>query len=67
MGVQGTAFELGDLLWSPDEELLFLADAAPEAPRIRRFEVGDDALIEIDPVVSSPATGLPPRQLAFFR
>jgi len=67
LGVEGTAFELGGLLWSPDDGVLMVADAAPEAPSIRRFTLGDAALTELEPIDGSPSTGLPPRHLAFFR
>ena len=66
-GVEGSAYELGALLFSSDEGLLLLADAAPSKPLIRRFEVKGESLIELEPVVGSPATGLPPRGLIRFR
>ena len=67
LGVQGSAFELGDLLFIEASGVLLLADANPEAPLIRRFEVGEGELQELDPVSGSPATGLPPRSLQRFR
>jgi hypothetical protein len=67
LGVSASAFELGDVLWSPEERMLLLADATPEAPAIRRFTVGDAELTELEPIDSSPGTGLPPRHLTFFR
>jgi hypothetical protein len=67
LGVEGSAFELGDLLYVEASGVLLLADANPEAPLIRRFEVGEGELQELAPVSGSPATGLPPRRLQRFR
>lgn len=65
-GIEGGAFELAEpLLRTTTTGLeLLVPDAAPNAPRLRRF-AGLDASQERESLDISPATGLPPRHLAW--
>jgi len=68
LDIEAPAFQLASLLWSPAAEVLLVADASPSAPMMRRFgwsEAGTP--IPWPPVMTSPAVGLEPRHLAFFR
>lgn len=68
LGVSTAAFELTALAISDDAGVLLVADARPEAPRIRRFELAAATLgRELESVVPSPGVGLPPRHLFRFR
>ncbi|MGB0591496.1 MAG: hypothetical protein ACPGU1_17620 [Myxococcota bacterium] len=67
LGIEGSAFELGGVLYEQGTGVLLLADANPAEPLIRRFEVGQGQLSELAPVAGSPSTGLPPRRLQRFR
>ena len=66
-GIEGSAYELGSLLYVADLGMLLMADADPTAPLVRRFELSADALMELPSTDASPSTGLAPRGLSRYR
>lgn len=63
--VQSAPFQLGSIKLCLETGLLLVPDADPIHPVVRRVRIADRA--ELEPVVVSPVSGLPPRHLAHYR
>lgn len=63
--LEAPAFQIGSLLPSPDAGVVLVAVADDHAPRIAVLGLAD--LAPRGDIVDVSATGLPPRQFAFFR
>jgi hypothetical protein len=59
------SYVLGKVLWDATNRKAFVTDATASAPRVLVFDVSGLPMLA-GQVVSSPARGLPPRELAFY-
>lgn len=59
------SFTLGGLALDATGKKLFVADAADAAPKLHLFDIGDTAITPRSSITTT-ATGLPPRQIAWY-
>jgi len=60
------AYTFGQILFDSEVNWLYLCDADPKDPHIILFTVESDAITYWKSIDSSPSTGLPPREIAFY-